>query len=293
MTPHLIPLSIRSDIESILYAPIINATPVQGGDISDSYKVELEDGQAFFLKCHKKNLQTTRPMFAQEAKGLNTLRSASDSASDSLKIPEVISHKNSYLLLEYIEEQEHGNDFQFGVDVANLHRNSNELYGFFDSNYIGSIDQSNRYHADWLEFFFRERIEPLAKKLIDKGLLSSKYIKIFERVFNYTYVIFPDEPPALLHGDLWSGNYMYAANGQVALYDPAVYYGHREMDLSMTTLFGGFNPAFYDGYQTEYPLQPGWEERQKLCQLYPLLVHALIFGGNYVQQSEALLKRFF
>ena len=115
MTAHLIPLSIRSDIESILYAPIVNAIPVQGGDISNSYKVELEDGQAFFLKCHKKNVETTRPMFAQEAKGLNTLRSASASTSTSLQIPEVIALNNSYLLLEYIEEQEHGNDFQFGV----------------------------------------------------------------------------------------------------------------------------------------------------------------------------------
>jgi len=133
----------------------------------------------------------------------------------------------------------------------------------------------------------------LVNKAMEGGLLSNKYSRIFERVFNYTYVIFPDEPPALLHGDLWSSNYLFTKQGQAAIYDPAVYYGHREMELAMTTLFGGFNPAFYDGYQTEYPLQTGWEERQKLCQLYPLLVHALLFGGNYVQQSKALLDRFF
>jgi fructosamine-3-kinase len=208
-------------------------------------------------------------------------------------IPEVISHNNSYLLLEYLEEEKQGNDFQFGVDIAKLHKSSNELFGFSEDNYIGPIDQSNRYHADWLEFFIRERIEPLVNKAMEGGLLSNKYSRIFERVFNYTYVIFPDEPPALLHGDLWSGNYLFTKQGQAAIYDPAVYYGHREMELAMTTLFGGFNPAFYDGYQTEYPLQTGWEERQKLCQLYPLLVHALLFGGNYVQQSKALLDRFF
>ena len=289
MSVHQIPGSIQAEVESVLFAPITRATSVQGGDISEALKIELEDGQAFFLKFHKGNFNASKSIFTQEAKGLNTLRSV----NTSLVIPEVISHNNSYLLLGYLEEEKQGNDFQFGVDIAKLHKSSNELFGFSDDNYIGSIGQSNRYHADWLEFFIRERIEPLVNKAMEGGLLSNKYSRIFERVFNYTYVIFPDEPPALLHGDLWSGNYLFTKQGQAAIYDPAVYYGHREMELAMTTLFGGFNPAFYDGYQTEYPLQTGWEERQKLCQLYPLLVHALLFGGNYVQQSKALLDRFF
>ena len=289
MSVHQIPGSIQAEVESVLFAPITRATSVQGGEISEALKIELEDGQAFFLKFHKGNFNASKSIFTQEVKGLNTLRSV----NTSLVIPEVISHNNSYLLLEYLEEEKQGNDFQFGVDIAKLHKSSNELFGFSDDNYIGSIGQSNRYHADWLEFFIRERIEPLVNKAMEGGLLSNKYSRIFERVFNYTYVIFPDEPPALLHGDLWSGNYLFTKQGQAAIYDPAVYYGHREMELAMTTLFGGFNPAFYDGYQTEYPLQTGWEERQKLCQLYPLLVHALLFGGNYVQQSKALLDRFF
>ena len=141
--------------------------------------------------------------------------------------------------------------------------------------------------------FFRERIEPLTKQAVDKGLLNNKYCSIFERVFNYTYDIFQHEPHSLLHGDLWSGNYFFTKQGHAAIYDPAIYYGHREMDLAMTKLFGGFTPAFYDGYQTEYPLQSGWKERQKLCQLYPLLVHAILFGGNYVRQAKSLLDRFF
>jgi len=289
MSVHQIPRSIQAEVESVLFAPITRATSVQGGDISEALKIELEDGQAFFLKFHKGNFNASKSIFTQEVKGLNTLRSV----NTSLVIPEVISHNNSYLLLEYLEEEKQGNDFQFGVDIAKLHKSSNELFGFSEDNYIGSIGQSNRYHADWLEFFIRERIEPLVNKAMEGGLLSNKYSRIFERVFNYTYVIFPDEPPALLHGDLWSSNYLFTKQGQAAIYDPAVYYGHREMELAMTTLFGGFNPAFYDGYQTEYPLQTGWEERQKLCQLYPLLVHALLFGGNYVQQSKALLDRFF
>jgi len=289
MSVHQIPGSIQAEVESVLFAPITRATSVQGGDISEALKIELEDGQAFFLKFHKGNFNASKSIFTQEVKGLNTLRSV----NTSLVIPEVISHNNSYLLLEYLEEEKQGNDFQFGVDIAKLHKSSNELFGFSEDNYIGSIGQSNHYHADWLEFFIRERIEPLVNKAMEGGLLSNKYSRIFERVFNYTYVIFPDEPPALLHGDLWSGNYLFTKQGQAAIYDPAVYYGHREMELAMTTLFGGFNPAFYDGYQTEYPLQTGWEERQKLCQLYPLLVHALLFGGNYVQQSKALLDRFF
>ena len=289
MSAGLIPGSIRSEIETVLFAPIAKATSIQGGDISKALKIELEDGQSFFLKFDKEELDTMKSIFTQEVKGLNTLRTA----NTSLVIPEVISHNNSYLLLEYLEEETQGNDFQFGVDIAKLHKNSNELFGFSEDNYIGPIKQTNRYHADWLEFFFRERIEPLTKQAVDKGLLNNKYCSIFERVFNYTYIIFPDEPPALLHGDLWSGNYFFTKQGHAAIYDPAIYYGHREMDLAMTKLFGGFTPAFYDGYQTEYPLQSGWKERQKLCQLYPLLVHAILFGGNYVRQAKSLLDRFF
>lgn len=282
----MIPDELQVQIEETLFAPIQHITPLNGGDSSLAFKLELEDRQAFFLKYQVNPLPH---VFEQEAKGLQLL----SEAETELKIPEVIQVGDQHILLEFIEEHSQGSSFEFGTEMARLHRHSNELYGFTDSNFIGSIPQSNRYHAHWLEFFIRERIEPLVKKAINDKLLSNKYVSIFERVFNYTYVIFPEEPPSLLHGDFWSGNYFFCANGQTALFDPAVYFGHREMDLAMSTLFGGFEPAFYDGYMTEYPLEPGFEERFKLCQLYPILVHALLFKGHYVQQAKSLLDRFF
>ena len=114
----------------------------------------------------------------------------------------------------------------------------------------------------------------------------------FERLFHRLDHLFPSEAPALLHGDLWSGNLLGDAQGRPVLIDPAVYYGHREMDLAMTRLFGGFDPGFHTAYQAEWPLEAGWEERVDLCNLYPLLVHVNLFGGSYVAQVEAVLRRF-
>jgi len=282
----MLPDHLKVDIEKILFAPIQKITRLSGGDSSLAYKLELEDEQAFFLKYQAEPLPQ---IFQKEAMGLKLL----SEAQTELKIPSVIHASDHFLLLEFLEESKQGSSFEFGIQLARLHKQSNELFGYSESNFIGNLPQSNRYHAHWLEFFIRERIEPLVKNAIDQKLLSSKYVRIFERVFNYTYVIFPEEPPSLLHGDLWSGNYFFCTNGQAAIYDPAPYFGHREMDLAMTKLFGGFEFAFYDGYQTEYPLSPGYEERFKLCQLYPILVHALLFQGDYVRQAKSLLDRFF
>lgn len=210
-----------------------------------------------------------------------------------LIIPEVYLVGDDFLLMEYIEENNFGNSYLFGSQLAQLHRKSNELFGLDHPNYIGRLPQSNRYHAHWLEFFVRERLEPQVKMAIDSGKLSADFAHIFERVMNYTYIIFPDEPPALLHGDLWAGNYMFTNNEETAIYDPAVYYGHREMDIAMTKLFGGFDKEFYRGYNDMYPLEPGFEERLKLCNLYPILVHANLFGGSYIHQAEQLLRQFF
>ena len=113
-----------------------------------------------------------------------------------------------------------------------------------------------------------------------------------ESLCNRFEQIFPKEPPALLHGDLWGGNYLIDSSGEVAIYDPAVYYGHREMDIGMARLFGGFDPRFYDQYNNTYPLENGWERRVGVTQLYPLLVHAILFGGHYINQARKIVKDF-
>jgi protein-ribulosamine 3-kinase len=282
----MLPDAIKTSIEQGLDAHIINQDAITGGDINYSARLDIDSGERFFVKW---NLRTPENMFQTEAQGLKLLASA----ESGLVIPQVRLVGNDFLVMEYIEESSYGNAYLFGSQLGQLHRKSNELFGLDTSNYIGRLPQSNRYHADWLEFFIRERIEPQVKMAIDSGKLPSTFHSIFERVFNYTYVIFPDEPPALLHGDLWNGNYMWTSSGDTAIYDPAVYFGHREMDLAMTRLFGGFSEEFYHGYNDIYPLKKGYEERFKLCNLYPILVHANLFGGGYVSQAKNLLRQFF
>ncbi len=282
----MIPERIKHIIEETFNDRMVSVKPQSGGDINQAAKIETDSGDRFFLKW---NSSAPEDMFEAEAKGLELL----DSALTDLVIPEVILIDDNFLLLEFIEESNTGDSFHFGIQLAKLHKKTNELFGLDHSNFIGKLPQQNKYHADWLEFFMRERLEPQVKMAIDSGKLESAFHSIFDRVMNYTYVVFPDEPPALLHGDLWGGNYMFNAEGKACLYDTAVYFGHREMDIAMTQLFGGFSTDFYRGYNDEYPLEKGFEERSRLCNLYPVLVHCNLFGGHYCSQAEALLKRFF
>lgn len=280
-----IPSSIREAIEQHLCGAILHSSPVSGGAINRCARLHTEAG-AFFLKW---NESAPTDMFAKEAKGLELLASA----QSGLIIPEVILKENNFLLLNYIQEAKTSNSYLFGSKLALLHKTTNELFGLDHNNYIGVLPQSNQYYPNWLDFFVRERIEPQVKMAIDSGRIDSSFVSIFDRVLNFTYVRFPDEPPALLHGDLWNGNYRWTTEGNAAIYDPAVYFGHREMDIAMTRLFGGFDQQFYDGYNDIYPLEDGVEERIKLCNLYPILVHTNLFGGGYVHKAIRLLKQFF
>lgn len=280
-----IPNHIQQAIESHISARILVVKPETGGDINQSARLQTEAG-VFFLKW---NISSPKDMFKTEAQGLKVL----SSADCGLVIPGSILVGDDFLLMEYIEEGHSGNSYLFGSKLALLHKNSNELFGLNHGNYIGRLPQSNHFYADWLDFFIRERIEPQVKMAIDSEKLNKSFHSIFDRVMNFTYIRFPDESPALLHGDLWNGNYMWTKDGETAIYDPAVYYGHREMDIAMSRLFGGFDRQFYDGYNDIYPLEDGVEERIKLCNLYPILVHANLFGGGYIEQASLLLKQFF
>lgn len=282
----MIPSDIQEFIEQQTGLYVDTQERLSGGDINQAARLEMMSGERFFIKW---NTGAPDHMFAAEARGLELL----SSAGSGLRIPKVHLIHSRFLLLEFLEESRDGDFREFGRQLALLHKHSNELFGLDHPNYIGRLPQSNSYHTDWMEFFVRERLEPQIKMAVDTGKLPSRYARTFERPFNYTYIRFPDEPPALLHGDLWGGNFMFTSGHKAAIFDPAVYFGHREMDLAMTYLFRGFHPDFYRGYNEEYPLEAGYEERFKLCNLYPILVHANLFGGSYSDQAQALIDRFF
>jgi protein-ribulosamine 3-kinase len=289
----MLPLAVSKSIVDFLHcrkkkSVTINSTvSLSGGCINDARKILTSDG-VFFIKY---NLAEAFPrMFESEAAGLNLLRDAGE-----IHIPEVIHHgtagKYAYLLLEFITSENRSHQFwsQFGRSLAALHKHSQTSFGLNHDNYIGSLPQSNRPNQDWDSFFILERLEPMARKARDKGEVTSHIIGQIEAVGAKLSNIVPIEKPALLHGDLWSGNYIVNTKGSPCLIDPAVYYGHRETDLAMTRLFGGFSPEFYESYQNAFPLEKGWEKRADIFNLYPLLVHVNLFGGGYVSQVKQIL----
>ena len=133
---------------------------------------------------------------------------------------------------------------------------------------------------------------PLVQVLFNAGAFSKQDIAVAETLCRKICQRFPQEAPSLLHGDLWAGNFMITSSGDAAIFDPSVYYGHREMDIGMAKLFGGFDQRFYDGYNSIYPLEKDWLQRLPLTQLYPILVHAVLFGGHYISTAREIMKRF-
>jgi fructosamine-3-kinase len=263
---------------------------VGGGSINDAYRLETEAGR-FFVKVNSADRYPS--LFEAEADGLRRLRTAGP-----LRVPEVIAHgedhDESYLLLEWVEGglRDTGYWERLGQGLARLHQHSQAVFGLDRDNYIGHLVQRNTPERDWASFFIHQRLEPQLKLARDRRRVEGGMAFRFERLFHRLDRLLPSEPPALLHGDLWSGNLLVDAEGRPVLIDPAVYYGHREMDLAMTRLFGGVDAALFTAYQAESPLEAGWEERVDLCNLYPLLVHVNLFGGSYVAQVEAVLRRF-
>ncbi|MBK9291545.1 MAG: fructosamine kinase family protein [Bacteroidetes bacterium] len=265
--------------------------PLGGGSINDAVRLDA-GGSSYFVKW---NSSARYPgMFDAEAAGLGLL-----AAAGAVRIPRVLACASAgdtaFLMLEYIRPgRPHQQSWQqFGHELAALHRHSAETFGLDHDNYIGSLPQQNTGgYQHWSDFFVERRLKPQLATAVAKGLINSAMQRQFGQLFARLNQLFPQEPPALLHGDLWSGNYLFDSQGSAVLIDPAVYYGHREMDLAMTFLFGGFDHRLYAAYHEAYPLAPGWRERIGLCNLYPLLVHVNLFGGGYVAQVRQILDRF-
>ncbi len=263
---------------------------VSGGDINEAYRLITSEG-LFFMKL---NSQSRYPaMFEREAGGLELLEKLG-----TLRVPKVIAFgensDDAFLLLEHISSAAHNKNYfaNLGRGLAYQHKKTAKYFGLDDDNYIGSLQQSNRHHASWTEFFAEERLRPQIRMARDRGVADSKLSRWFDSLFMRLEEIFPEEPPALLHGDLWGGNILSDEKGYPVLIDPAVYYGHREMDLGMSRLFGGFSPDFYEEYHRGYPLENGWQQRLEICNLYPLMVHVNLFGGGYLASVNSILRKF-
>lgn len=268
---------------------IIKMSPVYGGSINESFTITTQK-ERFFIKI---NSASEFPMmFEREKAGLELLR-----VSTALKVPFIHllgEHDGlSFLLMENIEPAAPKPNFweDFGRGLAQLHQNTQEQFGLNYDNYIGSLIQKNSKKKDWLSFFIENRLHYQAKLAFEKGLVKKSLLQDLEQLYLKLDAIFPKEPPALCHGDLWSGNFMVGKNGEPVIMDPAIYFGHREMDLAMMHLFGGFNRKLYDAYHEVYPLTSGWENRIEVCNLYPLLVHVNLFGEGYVSRVKNILEK--
>lgn len=245
-----------------------------------------------FIKTH---VGPPRGMYTAEVAGLERLRRGT-----SLRVPVVVAHGEedgaapAFLALERIEigRGSRASAEALGRGLAELHSVSADTFGDVDDNFIATLPQSNRRHATWPAFYADERLRPLVARARGAGLLGAKHAEEFERLYARLDALSgPAERPALLHGDLWGGNALVDARAAPVLIDPSVYFGHREVDLAMMRLFGGFDRATFDAYAEAFPLPDGHAARVDLLQLYPLLVHVNLFGRGYVDQLEAALAR--
>lgn len=281
---------IEQIVRHVFNQEVISFRNVDGGCINNAYYVQLEDQELFI----KKNSKDFEAIFQKESKGLDLL-----SSRNLIKVPKILAtgatNGCSFLILEWIEKGtiEKKSFNQLGKDLASLHSNLfNDKFGLDHNNWIGSLEQRNNFFSSWDEFMIVNRYEYLLKIAIEKGLISIDELKFFEKIYREFQNLIPKEKPSLIHGDLWNGNVIYDQTGSPLLIDPAVHFGHREMDIAMTKLFGGFDDEFYRSYNESFPLEKGWENRIKVNQLYPLLVHLVLFGRTYWNDIKMTVSKY-
>lgn len=262
---------------------IVDLAPVSG---QQALVATLADGGRFFVKA---GTPEQRLQLRAEARGLEALR-----AAGAVRVPQLWlaggEGRHYFLLLECFDLRPGDADAyaRLGRELAAQHRNTTQNFGFERDNFIGATPQSNQHGSDWPAFFRDQRLLPQLRLAQRQGWVEDG-MRLAEHVAGF----FPGYAPvpALLHGDLWNGNAGFLADGTPVLYDPAVYYGDREADVAMSELFGGFAPSFYAAYREAWPLDPGYAQRRDLYNLYHLLNHFNLFGGNYGEQAASQIAR--
>jgi protein-ribulosamine 3-kinase len=263
---------------------------VEGAPADRVLRAVLPDGARVFVKAGDPE-QMRR--FKAEARGLEAL-----AATDTIRVPEVLlvggEGRHTYLVLEHFDlvPGTQASFARMGQQLAQLHRKTASRFGFERDNYIGLTPQANATDAAWPAFFRERRLEPQLKQ-ISTSAAAGMWVEGGLRVAEAIPLYFPGyaPQPSLLHGDLWSGNAGFLADGTPVIFDPAVYYGDREADIAMSELFGGFAPQFRDAYREAWPLDPGYGVRRDLYNLYHVLNHVNLFGASYVAQAQGLIRK--
>jgi fructosamine-3-kinase len=266
----------RQAIALALGSEVRHSMSVKGGDINEATMVRLMDGRTVFIKSHP---NPPPGMFTAEAAGLDWLKGG------PLRVPRVIAVADDWLALEWLELDGTPDPVMLGRGLARLHRLGAPSFGLDRANYLATLPQDNTAERDWPTFYVERRLRPLctrAKLGVDREL---DMLREKKQLFGLP------EQPTRLHGDLWWGN-VSSCGGEPVIMDPAVYGGHREIDLAMLALFGGLPDELVSAYDAEFPLADGWRERIALHQLYPLAAHACLFGGGYGAQVKSTLARF-
>ena len=279
--------AVARRVEQMLGAAVVSTSPVAGGDIATATKIRLSDGSLVLMKAHS---PARDDFVAAEARGLRWLEE-----SGAVKVPEVLAAELDCLVLRWIEPgrptAETAEDL--GRALAGLHSTPVTGFGAEQDGFIGRLPMPNKPADTWAEFYAVRRLLPYLKAARDRGAIDVEGADAIEQVVGKLPGLIPEESPALLHGDLWNGNVLWDRTGDAWLIDPAAYAGHREVDLAMLALFGlPHLERVMAAYEDVTPLREGWEDRLGLHQLFPLLVHAAMFGGGYGSRAATVAGRY-
>ena len=286
--------SIQEAVLDLFGNEITAVQSVSGGDINRAYRLSIS-GKPVFMKANSKD---NLPFFLAEAAGLETI-----AETNTIRVPKILGvgtdqKYGSFLLLEWCQGKPSPKFFEnFGHQLAAMHLSSTEnlietgKFGYYQDNYIGSSKQANTIHDSWISFFRDCRLAPQFRRASD--YFDSADCRRMKYLLDHLdlYLAEP-ENPSVLHGDLWSGNYINGNDGEAWLIDPAVYIGNSEADLAMTELFGGFSPAFYDSYFACSNIEGGYQDRKDIYNLYHLLNHLNLFGISYLSSVQRIIRRY-
>jgi protein-ribulosamine 3-kinase len=282
-------------IESILQESLGNEAVLKDfqflycGNFNLAARVITQSGK-YFIKWNKGDHEG---MFESEAKSMELIRE-----TNTVHVPKVYGYgkiqDGAYLMLDFVSESSKKENYWsvFGLKLAQLHSKTNENFGLHFNNYVGALRQINDLSKDGIQFFLEKRLLFQLEMAYRAKLVDYKLYIDTQNLFSKIPSLFPKEAPALLHGDLWSGNIMVGSDGYAAVVDPSAYYGLREAEIAFTTLFGGFKQEFYEAYNEVKPLESGFKDRIDLYNLYPLLVHLNLFGGGYLDAVKRIVKKY-